>query len=684
MRQVNPTSKSGDLPLQNANTSGSGAGVRRVVFTLSVFSIVASCFAVKLARAQTTLPELNVTAETDQEVFSQTSFSHSTQVVNEPAALATTTEVIARSPGTTVRRMGSIGQFSSVSIRGSSSEQVAVYLDGVRLNAGGFGTMDLSTVPLSNLESVEVVRGGSAAIGAGGPAIGGSINLISKRAELGKHVSIELAGGSFLTLQTRETFSNRTLEHSFLISHTHQSSKGNYSFQQASIALDGTSIGGGAKFVRENNRVLSEDLLIKFEHEDLGGVKLKLANDFFFGDRQLPGTEIETTQLAPANPLEAKQQMFRNTTSVIVSWKDLFTKRLDLELGLQNSFESSRFQDASPAFGSAIDRLSLNDTINPFMLWEYRTRALGKHKLTARYDYLREMFKDSARNSTTLGLGERARNTHSGFIQDEWELIKERLQVIPSVSLENVSKFGTLANYHLGIIGKPHKTFSIKGNIETADRVPTFSELYQPDIGFLRGNSALRAESAWQWDLGAALETKIIDAELVFFEQRIRNSILFVPISATTIAPLNTARATTRGIEASTTLRAGELARLRASYTWLRARFNGNGAQLPGRPVHNLHLRGELRAKLAARWSGMLFADFDYISALPLNVSNTVSTAARGSVDLGTRIKFLTSSKSSYFGNLEMQNIGNVQIYDTRGFPLPRRAMYLGIGGEWG
>ena len=58
-------------------------------------------------------------------------------------------EVLEETPGITVRQAGGLGQLSTVSIRGSSAEQVAVFLDGVRLNTAAGGAVDFSTLPLN-------------------------------------------------------------------------------------------------------------------------------------------------------------------------------------------------------------------------------------------------------------------------------------------------------------------------------------------------------------------------------------------------------------------------------------------------------------------------------------------------------------------------------------------------------
>ena len=76
---------------------------------------------------------------------------------------ATVEEVLDQVPGVRVRRFGGIGSYSTASIRGSKSEQVLILLDGVRLNSAQLGSVDLSTIPLRQVDRIEVLRGGGSA-----------------------------------------------------------------------------------------------------------------------------------------------------------------------------------------------------------------------------------------------------------------------------------------------------------------------------------------------------------------------------------------------------------------------------------------------------------------------------------------------------------------------------------------
>ena len=53
-------------------------------------------------------------------------------------------ELIARTPGASVRSLGGLGQFAAVSVRGSSALQIPLFVDGAPVSSGFAGLDDLS------------------------------------------------------------------------------------------------------------------------------------------------------------------------------------------------------------------------------------------------------------------------------------------------------------------------------------------------------------------------------------------------------------------------------------------------------------------------------------------------------------------------------------------------------------
>jgi outer membrane cobalamin receptor len=88
-------------------------------------------------------------------------------------------EALASVPGFAVARNGGPGTLTSVFPRGGESDFTLVLVDGVRANAFG-GGIDLSQVPLGDVERIEVVRGPQSAL-YGSDAIGGVVQIITRR-----------------------------------------------------------------------------------------------------------------------------------------------------------------------------------------------------------------------------------------------------------------------------------------------------------------------------------------------------------------------------------------------------------------------------------------------------------------------------------------------------------------------
>lgn len=86
--------------------------------------------------------------------------------------------VLEQVSGLTVRRTGTFGEYTDVSMRGTSAKQVQVFLDGVLLNSASGGAVDLSKIPLNSLQKIDIYKG-AAPIELMGNAAGGVINLVT-------------------------------------------------------------------------------------------------------------------------------------------------------------------------------------------------------------------------------------------------------------------------------------------------------------------------------------------------------------------------------------------------------------------------------------------------------------------------------------------------------------------------
>ncbi len=106
-------------------------------------------------------------------------------------------EVLARTEGVGVRRGGGLGSGTRFSLAGYTDDQIRFFLDGIPLELAGqpFG---ISNVPVNLVERVEIYRG-VVPIRFGADALGGAVNLVTRREREGTHGFASYQLGSFGT-----------------------------------------------------------------------------------------------------------------------------------------------------------------------------------------------------------------------------------------------------------------------------------------------------------------------------------------------------------------------------------------------------------------------------------------------------------------------------------------------------
>lgn len=88
--------------------------------------------------------------------------------------------MLLRVPGLFIQRVSGAGHYTVARVRGSTGAQVNVYVDGVLMNLNGAAAVNLSTIPVDNVERIEVYRGYVPARFSGSP-LGGVINIVTKK-----------------------------------------------------------------------------------------------------------------------------------------------------------------------------------------------------------------------------------------------------------------------------------------------------------------------------------------------------------------------------------------------------------------------------------------------------------------------------------------------------------------------
>ena len=173
-----------------------GASLYWLAFVGSVGSAVAQT-------SSDTLPELVITADRTPVPLDKTGSAIS--VVNGATIAATNptslVDALRTVPGLDITETGGPGATTSVRLRGANTGQTLVLIDGVRANdpSGAAGDFDFAMFAPGAIERIEVLRGPQSAL-YGSDAIGGVINIITRKGSGPARVDAAVEGGSYGTM----------------------------------------------------------------------------------------------------------------------------------------------------------------------------------------------------------------------------------------------------------------------------------------------------------------------------------------------------------------------------------------------------------------------------------------------------------------------------------------------------
>jgi outer membrane cobalamin receptor len=571
-------------------------------------------------------------------------------------------EALQRVPGVSIRNYGGFGDMKTISIRGSSSGQVLILLDGQRLNNAQSGEVDLSTIPLEGVERIEVVRGSASAI-YGADAVGGVINIITKSGSVEDTRIIEsggsLLGGSFGSYGVSLNGSYTGNKVFTIASYKHLASDGNYEYSQQ----DGTP----AK--RENADYLSHEFFGKGTwkiSEGLMSKSLSLSGTLFKSEAGNPGTTFQ-----PNNSARKKNE---NQSFNVVYNQKLFNQFNSIRV--QGYLHNGKFWYKDPDSYVPSDTYS-NNTAGGGEV-QSRTVFSTWNVLTAGYSYRYEDFTGTALETKP------SRTTHSIYVQDELErqfahgqLVK-KIVAIPSIRWDDFSDFGAQWSPKFGLVlSSDYLTqLSIKGTVGKSFRAPTFNDLYWPQDSFTIGNPDLQPESATDFDIGLMMQDSRygeLALGLTYFTNDVEDLIIWQIGTSGLWSPFNIGKALIRGIEASASFNIWkDIARVSWNYTYLdprnkSPRLNEYNKLLPYRPRHSnnvsLHLTGY-------GFHGIV--NVTHMGERYITTANTVSLPSHEVIDciVSYRIPLHFAAINATF---EMKNIAGREYQVMDGFPMPGR-----------
>src|SRR3989475_8046091 len=118
----------------------------------------------------------------------------------EQKKIKTVIDALRLAQSVTVTQNGGPGTLATVGIRGASTSQTLVLMDGTILNSPTAGQFDFANLTTDNIERIEILRGAQSMLW-GSDAMGGVINIITKKGTGAPTAGAFLEYGSFVTLR---------------------------------------------------------------------------------------------------------------------------------------------------------------------------------------------------------------------------------------------------------------------------------------------------------------------------------------------------------------------------------------------------------------------------------------------------------------------------------------------------
>lgn len=605
-----------------------------------------------------------------------------------PDPTATVPSLIEETAGVHVKRYGGLDDFSALSLRGSTSSQVQIYLDDVPLVSAQGNIIDLSIIPLEAMERIEVYRGGSPGMVPDSTA-GGVVILRTKVKPDKASFVIRNTGASFTTYRGTISAAAPFKKCSLIATYERFQSDGNFTY----IDNNGTTFNTNDDQLveRQNNDFASNSMFTKFIVSPNENTSIAVFNTFFNKDQGVPGLGNRQSTIA-------RLETWRDLVAIQADHDFTSVSGLSLHGDLFFDFLNSQFNDPLGQIGLGVER---NDD-NTYRFGEdvRAEYSLGAHQLIKAFTAHRSEFFIPVNHAATPSDGPHSRrHTISAGLEDEIHLWNTRLTIIPSVRLVNA--FNYLSNQDpsnpvaivstntrsdhqlsakLGLKLRLINELYFKGNFYRGFRNPTFSELFG-DQGTIIGNPTLRPEKSLNVDAGFAFhyanESIGADIETIFFRDSVDDLIQFLQTSQFTIRPQNMSRALIQGGEFSARILWKDRIQAYANYTlqWARDASSQpatSGKYLPGRPKDELAVGMSWNEQWKSWFGTKLSSDINYMAGNYIDTQNLISVKHRSLISASAAVVFLKKASLS----MTVKNLLNEHIEDIVGYPLPGRSYW--------
>ena len=423
------------------------------------------------------LSDTLITANRDVELRSNSSAASTvfTRTDIERLRPISVPHLLTQVPGVQVANYGARGAAYGLYVRGTSTAQTLVLVDGIRIDLATGSGAALQFLNVDQIERIEVLRGSRSAIH-GADAVGGVIQVFTRRGDGdGLRPFVRIAAGS-----------DSTFERTLGLSGGDERTRFNLSAgltETAGIDRTHTSFPSDADDDAYRNRSLALSLSHQFTADLEGGLTLldqrgKAETDNPYGRED----ENIAYLYHPTVPYD------KYSISATTLWLD----------GQVNDSWRSRIQlGHSENKQENLDKLfptsTVNNTYRDSVHW-LNTLTLGQgHSLRLGLDYL----DDKVRGTNDFGIG--SRDNRAAFAQHSYQGTRFGTEL--GVRHDDNEQFGTENTFNGALSYQLNADNQLIVSYSEGFRVPTFADLYWPLYDGYQGNPNLKPEKSRSYEL---------------------------------------------------------------------------------------------------------------------------------------------------------------------------------------
>lgn len=474
-------------------------------------------------------------------------------------------EILRYVPGIVIRQ-NSAGKLTSLSMRGGNNGSTMILIDGNPLSdaAGISNDIDLSSIPVDNIEKIEIVKGPlSASLGAS--AINGAINIITKK-------------GGKKTIQTSAQIQSSLLSQYYTGNASIYGSKSIIDYRINGSYLYDENVSAAA--YKYGNTENDPDAMGHFSAY-LGIKPDDYSKTSFYVDYTDRTSDLDNG----GGPNNDNNDYLQKTKRVSAAFKTSYLYNDIWEPSLNINYV---YQDRIYGASSQI-RNDTNDIFDGHTLtadFQNNIYIIDEFTLTAGINY--EYSQIYSRSSAILE-SNKNRNSYAGYMQgtinlfDSWTTIIA-FRGLKDDNMEFAPLYRVSSTYDIKKIN-----LQIKAAVGNGALSPSLYQLYDPAFG----NSSLKMQKSFAYEVGFTntLFNKIITYGLSWFDNYYNNMIMYGSYidnnNNIKTGFYNETNTHTRGIEAEINVKPVKYINFGSTYTWMQT-FNVDGNPLARRPEHQV------------------------------------------------------------------------------------------------